>query len=287
MFRKIGLPLLLASGFALSPVVLAADSVSTSDTATMDSNSDGTAAATPMAANDKAPEWQGFHVGLNAIYAMGASDLNSDVSDGNGDEFGGEGTLISTFNQLGQEHSKAGDLTGGVDAGYDWQIKCLVFGLDAELTSLALSESSNGIVIANDGDYNMQDNQSLRTDWSAALRPHIGVAFGDFLVEGNAGVSVIHATYNENFTDMWEEVGEGVADSRYMIAPVFGAGARYHITPNWVAKADFSFAKYEQCELSSQSVQEVDPPAGPSGDSLWHSFDLTVETLSLGLDYQF
>jgi hypothetical protein len=243
-------------------------------------------------------EWQGFHVGADALYGMGSSNLNTGVANGGAGNYyhdsNADPDIIPVINEVGQGHAKAGNISGGLDGGYDWQLKHLVLGVDLEVTDLSLNETANEFK-ATDEDSNLeQDTQSLHTDWSVALRPHIGFAFGDFLLEGNAGVSVMHATYTENFADEdWPET-EGVSDSRFLVAPVFGVGARYHINPNWVAKLDLSFAKYSPSALGNNSLAYADQapstayanPGNPQG-ALYHSFDLTVETLAVGLDYQF
>ena len=233
--------------------------------------------------------WQGLYLGADASYGAGNSELNAYSGDGsNGNYFNGITGRTAAVDSLGAEHAKAGDVAAGLDGGYDYQYKRLVVGLEADLSSLALDESTGDFsVLASH--YYPQFFQSLHTDWTASLRPHVGLAWGAFLVDVNAGVSMVHANESATFTDSEPFAMGSATSSRYLFAPIFGLDVRYHVSRHWVCKVGASIVQYGLDHLGNSPIGYAPGQAPNTGsDSVFgRSFNLTVETLNLGLDYQF
>jgi opacity protein-like surface antigen len=287
MLRKIGVPLILVCALISSRQARAAEGADVQATATVQSSGTAPDAAMVSGAVDKT--WQGFHAGVEALYDQGASNLDTQVTS-NFEAV--EPSNAAGINAIGDQHPEAGNIAGGLDAGYAYQMKHLVLGVDAEITGLDLNEESQGSGYVVDTDtYYYTVRQSLKTDMTIAVRPQIGFALGNFLVEGNVGVAMVHATYSEDYDDMWQGVSEETTDSRFLFAPVFGVGIHYHATKNWVAKLDLSYTDYGRENLPAGNYGDVYGPQYPAvadlQGTLGHSFDLTVENLTLGLDYQF
>lgn len=229
--------------------------------------------------------WQGFHAGVEGSDAQGSSNLKaSAANNGGGNYFNGPGAYTDVFNQTGDEYAGAGAIAGGLDLGYDAQFQHFVVGLGLGLNNISLNESAGSFVTYNN--LYPQFYQSVHTDWSLALRPEIGVTFGKFLIDANAGLSMIHASYYELFNESNDYAEQSITADHMLYAPIFGVGVRYHVTPAWITKLEVAYANYGATKLPDSQIQ--DEFTGTLFTSrVATSFDLQILTLTLGLDYQF
>lgn len=136
----------------------------------------------------------------------------------------------------------------GAFAGYNWQSGQLVYG--AELSYFAVYDMVLQGAGANDF-----------VDAILDVRGRVGYAFGDVLVYGAAGYSIVDTTIN-------------TASGQRLDGYNLGAGVEYHVAEDFIVGLDFT----------SRRVDAYIPVTVPAG-----GFDLetTVNTLSLRVAYHF
>jgi outer membrane immunogenic protein len=166
----------------------------------------------PVAAPIYAPmfTWTGFYVGANAGYAWG--NVNA-----------GTFALPRTVT--------IGDLdgfTGGVQAGYNYQMGQFVVGLETDIQGADFS-STNGF-----GD-------RVRTEYFGTVRGRVGVAFDRFMpyVTGGWAYGNVKTTI----------AGIGSTDKTHTGGYAVGAGLEYAFTNNLSAKLEYMYV-----DLGEKSV---------------------------------
>jgi outer membrane immunogenic protein len=86
--------------------------------------------------------WTGFYVGANAGYAWGRSDLNSFIVCPDGIGSGtcpiSQASNLSNIASGASGSATANGFTGGIQAGYNWQIGALVLGAELDFNSFHL-----------------------------------------------------------------------------------------------------------------------------------------------------
>jgi outer membrane immunogenic protein len=115
--------------------------------------------------------WSGFYVGLNAGAAFGrAHDQTTTVFDPVAGYFGA--TSVSAIASTGDLHTNKVGFTGGIQAGYNWQINSTVFGLETDFNYMGVKASTTSVgVYPCCAPTSFTINQSAKTDWLFTLRP--------------------------------------------------------------------------------------------------------------------
>jgi outer membrane immunogenic protein len=130
--------------------------------------------------------WTGFYVGGN----IGAAWTQSEFRDRDG-----------LFNQFGDfeprnlNHTESG-FTGGVQAGYNYQCKAAVFGIEGDFNGIANDSNERHFFPALDGTLHRVQRDDNAT-WFSTIRGRVGWTDNKFLVYATGGVA---------FSDLEHEV---------------------------------------------------------------------------------
>lgn len=155
------------------------------------------------AAADMPLNWTGYYIGLNAGGAWGTSVAYSAVACvGAINCYGGvatsgiNGQPTPTFNPRA--------FTGGVQAGYNYQIGNNVAGVEADFNSLRLSGSSSTSQyfsgFPGPGAAPTYTN-SVSTSWLFTSRVKVGYAADNWLIYGTGGLAVTSLSYKHTFVE--------------------------------------------------------------------------------------
>jgi outer membrane immunogenic protein len=141
---------------------------------------------------------------------------------------------------------------GGVQAGYNFQMNQLVFGVEGQISWTDIGNDTNLGAVA------------TSIDWLATIAGRLGYAFGPALAYGKVGVA---------FLDWTSSAGRGLGTGDTETGWVLGAGLEYGFTPNWSAKIEYNFTSFE---LDRTSLVRS-------------TFDreLDVHLVKLGINYRF
>jgi outer membrane immunogenic protein len=175
--------------------------------------------------------WSGFYLGAH----IGGGDTSSNI-DGDG----------------------GGGFLGGLQAGYNYQINQLVFGVEGEISWTSMGRSVTVGAI-----------NSTDIDWFATITGRLGYAFGNALVYGKLGVAFLDWSSNVAVSGPNRVVTAGNTDAGWVI----GAGLEYAFTPSWSAKIEYNFLTFE-----------LDRTA--FGNSTFDR-DLDVHVFKVGVNYRF
>jgi len=212
----------------------------------------GTAFAADLPARVAAPApyiaapiftWTGFYVGLNA--GAGFNNKNNGFIAGPG--FTG-GTAITTVGGgFGNNGNNDAGFTGGVQAGYNWQISPMfVVGVEADINYLDRGNNRDVTVVGTNGGtvntYSFHRGDS--NNWFGTVRGRVGIAFDRFLPYftggwafggKQGGVNGSYVTTGVAGTNVLVSNGDGGSSSGWTL----GGGVEYAFSNNMSFKVEY------------------------------------------------
>ncbi len=236
--------------------------------------------------------WEGFYAGANIGYAWGSSDAVTTTDCGTFVPF-----YFACGNQPGVQASGTGSLspqgvTGGVQAGYNWQQQALVYGGALDFGSFNLSKSRTGAsayAVAAPG-VPYATSSSVDSDWLFTARGRLGwTAMPQLLLYATGGLALTNLEVSNAFADANNAVpgaaASGVSSHSKTIAGwTIGGGAEWMLARNWTVDAEYLFLDFGSVAASAL----VNAPASPGANStVVTSSDLTAHTVRLGANYRY
>jgi len=201
--------------------------------------------------------WCGFYVGLNAGYAW--SD-NSVSSVGNGVQI--EPLLSPTIPPAAAASvtgpipaGRSDGFIGGAQAGYNFQSRNFVFGVETDIQGLSGRGSgtvSNSVIWSPPSSVNSTLTASNKVEWLGTLRGRAGLTIApNFLVYGTAGLA--YGQVNSSVAITQQVVGIGgvpaggaaalvsslASASETRVGWAAGAGGEWMLSGNWSAKLEY------------------------------------------------
>jgi len=218
--------------------------------------------------------WTGFYVGLNAGGAWGSSAITT--------------TLNPTPNPPNNAAVAAADsptvnssgFTGGIEAGYNWQLGRFVLGVEADFDYLGLKGSQSGGGAFPVGAGTFATSNSVQTSWLFTARPRVGVLFGGLLLYGTGGLAVTDPQFNSAKTDTFAQ-NEAASFSTTRVGWTIGGGGEYALGNGWSLKAEYLYA-----DFGSVSVAGFEPLPG-GGITFTHNVPLTTNIVRGGINFKF
>jgi outer membrane immunogenic protein len=166
-----------------------------------------------------------------------------------------------------------GFLYGG-QIGFNYQINQFVIGVEGTLSGADIGNSGTMVTTAGGTTFTVAGTTNV--DWIATLAARFGVAFGNTLVYGKAGVAWMDwsstATGTSTTGGVVTTVGT-VSGGRTETGYVLGLGVEYGFTPNWSAKLEYNFLDFGT-ERRTAGGFTVDT-------------DLTTHLVKAGINYRF
>jgi len=139
-------------------------------------------------------------------------------------------------------------LAGGIEAGYNWQLGQFVSGTEADIQVSGAEDTFAPWQFSN--------------PWFGTLRGRAGVAVGNTLLFGTAGVA---------YGSLTVDTPGNLSESRTSFGWVAGGGLEVGFTPRWSAKAEWLYL-----DLSDRSYSVTGASNG-----------LAANLLRLGVNYHF
>jgi outer membrane immunogenic protein len=239
-------------------------------------------------------EWTGYYLGANVGYSWGRSNDQSVLTNG-------YGTYLDTYS------SKASldGVIGGGQAGYNWQSKNWVFGLEADIDASNEKGSrsfdcptgvcSPATFLPRMGNFNFIANFPLfaipgpdvpvsmnqKIDWFGTVRGRIGfLVTPQVLLYGTGGL----AFGGINTTEQIGDFPFSFFNTDTRIGWTAGAGIEGMIAPHWTAKLEYL---YIDLGTTSGSFMPVLPAFGGGYLTSSYSSHVTDNVLRVGVNYQF
>jgi outer membrane immunogenic protein len=241
------------------------------------------------------PAWTGFYIGGNVGGAWGRSDFstnpncppqpvdavfcNLSPSLPNGFAVAAAGT--GRLNPNG--------LTGGLQAGYNWQTGAVVWGAEADFNALDLKKSratagtfpvpflGNQFALTEEG----------RTSWLATVRARMGVTIvPNVLLYATGGLAITDSkfasAYSDNAVDAVFPGGTGSASmSGVRTGWTAGGGLEWMLAGNWTLKAEYLYLAFAS---KSFAVPLTNTPA--FSQTMFVDADISAHVARVGFNYK-
>ncbi len=245
-----------------------------------------------VASAGETDSWEGFYAGANIGYAWGSSDAVTTTDCGTFVPF-----YFACGNQPGVQASGTGSLsphgvTGGVQAGYDWQQQAIVYGGAVDFGAFNLSKSRTGAsayAVVRPG-VAYATSSSVDSDWLFTARGRIGwTAMPQLLLYATGGLALTNLEVSNAFTDaVFTVAGSAThgasSHSKTIAGWTIGGGAEWMLARNWTVDVEYLFLDFGSVATSAV----VNAPAAPGANStLVTSSDLTAHNLRLGVNYRY
>jgi outer membrane immunogenic protein len=159
---------------------------------------------------------------------------------------------------------------GGAQAGFNWQVSQLVFGIEGQISWADLGKD----VTVTGGAPLTTANLSTDVNFVATVAGRLGIAFGNALVYGKGGVAFLDWNSKLAFSGPVSGNFEtGDTATGWMV----GGGLEYGFTPNWSAKIEYNFLNFDSVHM----------PFNAGGVATAVDRDLDMHVVKLGINYRF
>jgi outer membrane immunogenic protein len=244
--------------------------------------------------------WTGFYIGGNVGGAWGNFDPRTVTV------FSDDGWFVPTdipaIDRVGIQSSKPTGFTGGFEAGYNWQIRNFVFGLEGDIEALSLSSGASSSALYPDYPYTFTVRSNISTTWLATVRGRVGYAVNNWLFFGTGGPALTDLRGNFAFSDTFSDVfgiapgnpnaHESASFSDTKTGYTIGGGVEAGLWGNWTVKGEYLYANFGTVSTSSNNMTAFTPPllfpqiAFPS-NVFTHRFGLKANIARAALNYRF
>jgi len=245
--------------------------------------------------------WTGAYVGANVGGAWGrygsstAVDCNvpgfippSTFSYLCNTGFPGDGDLVAA---AGTGRFDAHGFTGGLQAGYNWQISSVVAGLESDFGAfrLAGSRQGSGVLVQSWGGTPFTVTNTANTEWLFTFRGRVGVtAVPNLLTYVTGGLAVTRiattTTYADDNTSFVGPVSGSWGASAVKTGYTIGVGAEYALANNWTVKAEYLYLNFGSV-FANGTIR--DRLGQGYSQALSTRIDLTANIARLGINRKF
>jgi outer membrane immunogenic protein len=217
--------------------------------------------------------WNGFYIGGN----LGAAWSESDFRDVDHMFIGNRNDNRGVFNHTND------NFTGGVQAGYNYQCKNVVFGFETDFNGVTGGNNDDRRFFFNrEGELNqfrMNDNMS----WFGTIRGRVGWTDNKYLVYATGGAAYSNLNHNVRGLDFFDDFHR-FDDNDVRWGWTAGGGVEYLHSPNLTFKVealwmDFGQHNHDEFDTFCDGTCFTDRFRFEREDQLW--------TLRVGVNYLF
>jgi outer membrane immunogenic protein len=227
--------------------------------------------------------WTGFYVGGNVGGQWGSADpTTSTVFDPPG-YFAA--SSVPAINAVGAQGVNSSSVTGGLTAGYNWQVNHAVLGLEGDINYFGFKGSATASAVypccAPTG---FTVSSQVSADWLATIRGRIGfLAAPTWLLYATGGAAIAEVKGNFNFTDTFAAATESAAFRDTRLGWTAGVGTEYAFGGGWSLKAEYLYV-----DLGRSTVTSTNLLGGAFPTNVFtHSVDLKSNIVRVGVNYKF
>lgn len=233
-----------------------------------------------------AADFKGFYVGASVGAAYGSSDVHTVPV------FSPTGYFAATSVgaiSLAAEHTlKPTRFTGGVQAGYNFESGIWLYGVEASISSVHLSDAASGTATYPCcAPTAFTINQSITTTWLSTIRGRLGVTHGPWLIYGTGGLATTDRDYEAVFTDTFATAHESASSTHNVMGWVAGGGVEAKTSKHWSLKGEFLHAAFGDSTVTSTNLTAFTPPIAFPTNVFTHGFGLTENLINFGFNYHF
>jgi len=240
--------------------------------------------------------WTGFYIGGNVGGAWGDFDPRTVTV------YSDDGWFVPTdgpaIDAVGIQNGKATGFTGGFEAGYNWQSRNFVFGVEGDIEALSLSSRVSGSALYPGYPYTFTVTSNTGTTWLATVRGRLGYAVNNYLMfaTGGAAFTDLHGSFAFNDT-YGNAAGHPNANESSFFSDTkagytIGGGVEAGLWGNWSVKGEYLYANFGTVSTSSNNLTAftpalLSPQISFPSNVFTHRFDLKANIARVALNYRF
>lgn len=182
-------------------------------------------------------------------------------------------------------------VTGGGQAGYNWQLNNFVFGVEGDFNGGGLSTRTG---VPAGGLPGMAPGSSFRasSDWNASVRGRLGYAWNQWLFYGTGGIAFADASLKANLAagtapDGTALPGHTTSKSTTLMGPTVGGGVEYAVTPNISTGVEYRYTDYGHETLGLGNVATTGAGGAVATAPATSTVGLRDNTVMLKVNYHF
>ncbi|MFT4121224.1 outer membrane protein [Bradyrhizobium sp.] len=228
--------------------------------------------------------WTGFYVGGNVGGQWGSSDPTTTTQFPVASYFAD--SSVSAIATVGAQHINSSSVTGGLTAGYNWQVGNAVLGLEGDINYFGFKGSASGSALYPCcAPTSFTVNSQISADWLATIRGRIGfLATPSWLIYATGGAAIADVKGDFTFTDTFAAATESGSIRDTRVGWTAGVGGEYAVGNGWSLKAEYLYVDLGRVSMTSNNL--FTGIARPT-QTFTHSFDLTSNIVRVGLNYKF
>lgn len=215
--------------------------------------------APPPAPRPPCATFRGFYVGGNVGWAF--HDKRWVDRDAWVDNF-------NTDWAIGSTNQTTGGVTGGVQAGYNWQRSCTVFGIETDFNWANLKDTR----IYSPADAAGSTTLTLRDDlkWYGTVRTRTGVIVDDLLLYVTGGFAYARINHDFTVTDAGTvPAAESFSAKSSRYGWTGGFGVEWAFANNWSLKSEVLYLRFNDVLTTGFSPNGPDRVRFDNIDSMW------------------
>jgi outer membrane immunogenic protein len=229
----------------------------------------------------KAPpvfSWTGCYVGATAG-GIEASSTDTWAPNPAGFTIAGHVAAITSATAATE---KASGFTGGGELGcnYQWS-PWLVLGVEGDIQAAQLSFGRTGVVTVPS---TQPFNETFTSHWFSTVRARAGVAYGEWLFFGTAGVAFADATYTDSISFPTSGTINSITGSNTATGWTAGGGIEWAFARQWSIKGEYLYVNVGGMTLGSANSA---PTTFPFSTIAHVHGNLTENVGRIGLNYKF
>jgi outer membrane protein OmpA-like peptidoglycan-associated protein len=194
----------------------------------------------------------------------------------------------STRHLTGQTN---GAITGGGQAGYNYQIDNFVLGVEGDIKGGGIS-TRTGAPLGGAAGIAPGSNFKAASDWDTSVRARVGYAWNNFLIYGTGGIAFTDANLKANFASTTAPngtalPGRSASGSTTLTGPTYGGGVEYAFAPNISVGAEYRYTDYGRDTVSLGNVATTGAGGAVSAVPARATIGLRDNTVLLKVNYHF
>jgi outer membrane immunogenic protein len=233
-----------------------------------------------------AQDFKGWYAGVNLGGAFGHSQATTTTVFSPTGYFAT--TSVPAIAAAGNNILQPTRLTGGFQGGFNIQNGSWVFGLEANMGSMHLSDASlSGATYPCCAPTAFTINQSISTGWLFTAAPRIGFAHGPVLLYGTGGLAVTDLNYQSVFNDTFATAHENGGVTNNTRGWVYGGGIELKKSKHWSLKGEFVRVDFGSVTATSNNLTAFSPPIAFPTNVFTHTADLKANIFRAGASFYF
>jgi outer membrane immunogenic protein len=237
--------------------------------------------SSPARASDSY-DWTGFYVGANSGFAWGDSDVEVTTPWVPGGYFLFSST--QSINGIGERKLEPSGYTGGIQAGFDWQMGNPVLGIETDVEYFDQEDEDDSFraypCCPIDG---YQVKNKVETDWLYTLRGKVGFALDRILVFASGGLAVTEIEDEFRFRDTFGARESG-SISEIKAGWAVGGGLEYGLLESVSVRVEYLHVDFRR---ESETEHNFFEGGSFPLTRMKHSVDLSSEIARVAVNFRF